>query len=244
MYIPLAVLQTDWSKWMRLSKSDVICGIAATAARDLMREVRLDAATPGDFARILNVDQSVAAEIFARFVSEGYLEVSKSSQDVWRTSILGNALAQASLTKPITRRTAERHRDEVLNRVRHYNSDPEKLLAVSELRIFGSFLDPGVDRLGDVDLAVMLLRRYPGDEFVRRSIDYSNASGRRFGNYTQFLCWPVTEVYRMIKNGSGAISVTDEDISRFTDRHETIYAIADDPEAIQPPQGAQVQPLH
>ena len=42
----------------------------------------------------------------------------------------------------------------------------------------------------------------------------------------------------ILKNRSPAISITDEDISKITDRFEVVYAVADDPDAIPPPPDA------
>ena len=40
------------------------------------------------------------------------------------------------------------------NCARAYNADPARLLTVTEIVVFGSYLDPAVDLLGDLDLAV------------------------------------------------------------------------------------------
>jgi hypothetical protein len=42
----------------------------------------------------------------------------------------------------------------------------------------------------------------------------------------------------ILKNRSPAISITDEDIRKLTERIEVVYVVADDPEAIPPPADA------
>jgi predicted nucleotidyltransferase len=42
----------------------------------------------------------------------------------------------------------------MLERAREYNTDAKKPLYVDRLRIFGSYLDPKIDPLGDVDLRI------------------------------------------------------------------------------------------
>jgi hypothetical protein len=39
----------------------------------------------------------------------------------------------------------------------------------------------------------------------------------------------------ILKNRSSAISITEEDIRRLTERFEVVYVVADDPEAIPAP---------
>ena len=41
-----------------------------------------------------------------------------------------------------------------------------------------------------------------------------------------------------MKNRSSAISITDEDVRKLTDRFEVAYAVGDDPNAIPPPPDA------
>ena len=41
----------------------------------------------------------------------------------------------------------------------------------------------------------------------------------------------------ILKNRSPAISITEEEIRRLTERFKVVYDIADDPEAIPPPAG-------
>jgi len=46
----------------------------------------------------------------------------------------------------------------VIEHARAYNADPARLLTVTEILVFGSYLDPAVDPLGDLDLAVSTVR--------------------------------------------------------------------------------------
>jgi hypothetical protein len=80
-------------------------------------------------------------------------------EERWSSTIKGNALAQASFGKPIRRSTAERHLVQVVDRARAYNTDPDKLLTIQTIIVFGSYLDPAADLLGDLDLAVGVVRR-------------------------------------------------------------------------------------
>jgi hypothetical protein len=115
-------------------------------------------------------------------------------------------LAQASFGKPITRATAASHLSQVVDRARHYNADPGHLLTVAELAVFGSYLDTAVDRLGDLDLAITIVRRETdGDRYVEKVLEYAHASGRRFGVFIEELFWPSRELLMVLKNRSPAI---------------------------------------
>lgn len=227
---------------MRVSKNDVICGLPAPMARRLMREYRDE--HPVEVAcDVLGLGRKAAREQLRAFEAGGYVERSERSStagdDWWITTTRGNALAQASFGKPISRATAARHLTGVVERARGYNADPAHLLTVAEITVFGSYLDPTVDRLGDLDLAVSTVRRETnGDRYVDRVLAYARASGRHFGMFHEQLFWPLRELRMILKNRSPAISITDEDISKITDRFEVVYAAGDDPDAIPPPPDA------
>ena len=64
--------------------------------------------------------------------------------------------------RPITRATAERLLAGVIDRAKRFNADESHLIDITELVVFGSYLDPGVQRLGDLDLGVAFRSRIPG----------------------------------------------------------------------------------
>jgi predicted nucleotidyltransferase len=122
---------------------------------------------------------------------------------------------------------------------RRRNADPSRLLSITQIAVFGSYLDPTAVRLGDLDLAVSVVRRETnGDRYVQQVLAYAEASGRRFGVFTEQLFWPARELRMVLKNRSPAISITNEDISKLTDRFEIVYAVDEDPGAIPPPPDA------
>jgi predicted nucleotidyltransferase len=74
----------------------------------------------------------------------------------WTTTELAQSFGAASAAKPITRQTAERELEEFLSRVECVNRRSYFLAKVTKVVVFGTYLRPEVDRLGDVDLAVEL----------------------------------------------------------------------------------------
>jgi hypothetical protein len=116
--------------------------------------------------------------VFADLESAGYLEKIRTDRqgDVWwDTTILGNALAMASFGRPISRKTADRLVIELLQRARAYNADPSKPMFIDTLRVFGSYLDPDIDPVGDIDIELAYGRRIKDVAALRA---YSRASGR------------------------------------------------------------------
>ncbi len=230
---------------MRVSKDDMVCGLPAPSARQLMRAFS-DYRSPDLAAELLSLDRDSAEDQLRALEAAGYLrQVDRESAigDLrWVTTVRGNALAQASFGKPITRATAERHLTQVTERAATYNADPSYLLTVREISVFGSYLDPDMDRLGDLDLAVTVVRRdTDGERHVDRVLEYARASGRRFDVFIEQLFWPSRELMMILKNRSTAISITNEDVSKLTDRFKIVYMVNDDPRAIQPSQDAPIE---
>ena len=206
---------------MRVSKNDTVCGLPALAARQLMRTYFTD--RPVNIAsEILGVSQDAAARDQMRaFEAAGYVESAKMAHaggdDWWVTTVKGNALANASFWKPISRATATRLLSQVIDRARAYNADPALLLTVAEIVVFGSYLDNAVDPLGDLDLAVSAVRRdTDGKRHVDNVLEYARASGRNFSAFHDQLFWPARELRMILKNRSPAISITNEEIRELT----------------------------
>lgn len=226
---------------MRVSKNESICGLAAPTARQLMRAYYDE--RPVEVAcDILGVGQDTARDQMRAFETAGYIErtkLARADDDWWVTTVKGNALANASFGKPISRATAARLLAEVVERARSYNADPARLLTITEMVVFGSYLDPAIDPLGDLDLTVSTVRRdTAGERYVDRVLEYARASGRSFSAFHDRLFWPARELRMILRNRSPAISITNEDIRKLTDRFEVVYAVGDDPDAIPPPPDA------
>lgn len=92
-----------------------------------------------------------------------------------------------------------------------------------------------------MDLSIEVLRRVRDDEWAERSSEYTARSGRNFARFIDELFWPGRELLMHLKNRSSAISITDEDISRLTDRFECVYEVSEDSDALQPPDGTTPQ---
>ncbi len=69
----------------------------------------------------------------------------------------GHALAGATARQSVTRDTAQRALDGFLARVEEINANPLAEWGARKLVLFGSFLDPSIERVSDVDVAVEMV---------------------------------------------------------------------------------------
>lgn len=220
---------------MRVSKTDSIAGLPAGLARAIARKFRGRAGVADVVADLLDGTEFELEAVFAGLEAAGYLEKVRVDNDGdvwWDTTIQGNALAMASFGKPISRKTADRLVTGLLERARDYNADPGNPVFIHTIRVFGSYLTPEIDPLGDVDIELTYGRRITDQKALA---DYTRASGRSFNTYVDQLLWPQTELVLHLKKRSAFINITLEDITRLTDRFETIYSIDADPHAVRPP---------
>ena len=166
--------------------------------------------------RTLHVTPAEALHALQRLEREGYLihELVPTAtpgrvEPVWRTTLKGNQLANASAAKPVRRQTAERALADFLERVEQVNQRDEYVYAVERVILFGSYLGTS-PTVGDLDLAVGLRPKY--DEATmpaaaQRRRQQAASVGRSFSNVFEQAAWPRTEVYRFLKGRSRLISL-------------------------------------
>jgi predicted nucleotidyltransferase len=214
---------------VRLNRTDRIAGLPAEAARELMRQFRTPRPESGISVWIESGGRA-DAEIAQALAAAGWLKVNVEDLDGetwWETTTKGNALAQASFGRPITRATAQRHLVAVVDRARAFNSDDTHLIEIAELLVFGSYLDPNAKTLGDLDVAVVFRSRIPEraapDEHTEMLLAYASASGRRFDTFIDRLFWPRQEAMLILRNRSAVINITPEDVRSLTDRWEIVH---------------------
>ncbi len=225
---------------MRLSRDDRIAGLSALAARELMRRFR-SAQPEGIISEWIEPDGRSDAEIAQALAAEGWLDINVEDLDGeawWVTTTRGNALAQASFGKPITRVTAARHMAAVIERAQAFNAESTHLVKIAELVVFGSYLDPMAAHLGDLDLAVTFRSRIAStatrDQHTAILLAYARASGRQFNTFLDRLFWPEHEAILQLRNRSAVINITTEDVTALTDRWEVVYPASSPPPPLHP----------
>jgi hypothetical protein len=136
----------------------------------------------------LTLEQSRREALTSELLAQGYL-VSDSSG--YKFTEKAFELQRASAAGQVSRKTVELILEGVLHRAVEYNSDDNYPLRIAALVVFGSFPFANV-KLGDLDLCVKSVERFPHEEVPRSHwrYSYAAASGRKFSNLGQKFCWP------------------------------------------------------
>ena len=204
---------------MRIQSNDLIVGQPALAIRKLLRNrthIRVDT-----IVDLLDIDIETARQVLNDLATEGYIEASEGFQEMWRTTMQGNAVANAKAGKPITRRTADRLIEEFLTRVNEINACDDYAYRVVQVVIFGSYLSDS-PTLGDVDLSIELSHRCDDPQEHERNwearIQHALQEGRNFQTFFAQQCWPEQEIWRILKGRSRGLSLHDEKHERVLSR--------------------------
>lgn len=213
---------------LRLTRGVPVGGIDPELARELARLARR-ARTVEEVAFRMRLTPCECRSALIGLRDAGYMVERRDRDGVveWQTTIAGNALAMASFAKPITRARADATLTGLLERAAKYNIDDTKPYVITQLIVFGSYCDPDVAQLGDLDIAIKFLPRGgPEWEEPQAMIDYGSRSGRTFSTFLDQLGWGQTELFQILRNRSGCINLTPEDVTTLTDRWQVVYTHA------------------
>lgn len=208
---------------MRLQRGTLIAGLDPEIARFIARCCSPDWTSLGYVAHRLKVSDADAERMLLALAAEGYLTRRDEHAQEWKTTIPGNALAMASFLKPINRKKAQSLLDGLLERARAYNGDDAKPLLITRLMVFGSFCDPNAETMGDLDISVAYEDRRPEWRASGGPLKYGRASGRSFSTFTEMICWSQVELLRILRNRSGYLNVSMEDVPALTDRYVVVF---------------------
>lgn len=198
---------------MRIQKGQQIAGLDALRLRTALRRVGDGEFFAEGLAQGYGAPEVSCEQIADALLTAGLIRIEAHDQEghrLFRTTIDGNALAMATAAPPVTRRTATRALDGLVERAKEVNRDPDLLYWVNEITVFGSYLDQSSTSVGDVDVVVAIERRCEGDEWIRRGkerVRLAVTNGRRFSTLVDRLCWPETEVWLKLKNRSRVLSI-------------------------------------
>ena len=209
---------------MRLRSNSIVAGRPAKEVRALLRMYSGREMSIARLAQDSGLDDEGAVELVQALVEEELVEAATERRAMsfapardsereqrlaerldwpateWgpgamRLTVKGHAVANASFAQPVKRSTAQRHLDAFLERVDAMNADPESPIWVSSVWLFGSFADPEVDPVGDIDLVVETATR-----------------GRP--NF-----YAALDAYNSLKGGSRVISMHPAQDLQFRDEH-------------------------
>jgi predicted nucleotidyltransferase len=174
--------------------------------------------------RIIAIGPKEATDLVKALEVAGLAKANRGKgQKTWRTTQSAQSFGSATAAKPITRQTASAALAEFLERVGRVNRDEHFLARVTRVVLFGSYLRPEVNRLGDVDVAVELQPK-EADRERARELNYQRVAkmernGRRFSQFLDRELWWRTETFRFLKGRSRSISLADYHTEKeFVDR--------------------------
>jgi predicted nucleotidyltransferase len=150
-------------------------------ARTLARLCQRDWTTASWLANRTEFPQDAVIEAMSTLEEAGYFDGREGPDGPeWITTISGNALAMGSFAKPIARSKVDALLAGVLELARAYNTDVSKPYLVTEISVFGSYLDPDIDELGDLDLGLKFADRSKESASTDALLRFAKASGRHF----------------------------------------------------------------
>lgn len=230
---------------MRITTTQLIAGQPAPRVRQLMRAIGHRAWYVRGIADFFEITDSTARRLIRQLVREGYLERAErewDKQPAWGLTDLGVSLAKATAARPITRARADQLLREVAARMAAVEAEPFAF-RVSRGFVFGSYLDPLAERLGDLDVAVELLPRILDPDarwkFKEGRIRLAQHEGRRFGNISEMYDWPWREVMLFLRARRRALSLLD-----VGEKENRAFLVGVPHRQIFPPVGDGERPIH
>jgi predicted nucleotidyltransferase len=213
---------------VRIDSNEAIAGEPIFEIRRLLRRSRGHLITLETVSCCMKVSSQRGGEVLQAIERGGYVAPYEPFPGAWAQTIKGNALAIASLAKPIKRTTAERHLQKFLERVQAVNAPTSRFLyRVERVALFGSLLGDG-ESVGDVDLAVLLKpairdrKRFCAELESRGEEGF--LAGQTSSDPVDKFGWPDKEVWIFLKSRCRALS-----LCRFSDEllqiapHRIIY---------------------
>ena len=195
---------------LQISSADTISRIPIKKVRGFFRHLVSWHEHSFELARMqqqLSLDTESALALATELQTQGY--VNPPERGVYSFTDKGEHLVRASAAGRVRRQTAEKALIGLLARVEQYNSDPNRLLTVEAVVVFGSFLN-GNDELGDLDLAIKHRHRNPTDpDPAATALAYAEHSGRHFSNIVEWISWPETELRQFLKARKRTIAIQD-----------------------------------
>jgi predicted nucleotidyltransferase len=210
---------------MRITKDQLVAGYPVLEVRSFIRRQRLGTFAAPAAEHAMKLSLSEAEDFLRELVNLGYLEQARpifgENIAAYEVTQQGQALANASGAKPISRETADRALQEFMERVQTINASREYAYQIESVVLFGSMLS-SAERLGDVDLAIELKPAILGDEEfdercnVRRRA--AQADGKRFTSTFEWVTWPQKEIILFLKSRSRTLSLHDlHDLTSMND---------------------------
>jgi predicted nucleotidyltransferase len=208
---------------MNLNPKETMFGLPILKVRDVLNHTMKERLW-GDsrkkviekVAQILKQPTAIAMELINQLSNENYIVWEKKKfpdeiQYELTATEKGRRFGIAKATAPITRAKASDLLQDLIERAKSINENPEFVFFVERIEVFGSYLTDK-ELLGDLDVGVKLERKYHGEQFTEHNqhrIEIAKSAGRTFNNSTDQINWPYLEVMLMLKARKRGLSIHD-----------------------------------
>ncbi len=198
---------------LQIKSTDGVCGIPIMQIRGFFQRIvsyHHDSFLLQYLREEFSLDEKSAAALASELIAQGYVEAPRDG--AYKLTDKGGELVRASAASKVSRKTAEDALAGLLERVKRYNLDPDKIFTIKTVVVFGSFLGTR-DKLGDLDVAVKWRDRNLTDPDRAATMDsYAARSGRHFSTFIQRLFWADTELQQILKARKRTINIQPWDV--------------------------------
>jgi hypothetical protein len=195
---------------LQIRSADTISGIPIKKVRGFFRHLVSWHEHSFELVRMqqqLSLDTESALALARELQTQGY--VNPPERGVYAFTDKGEDLVRASAAGRVKRQTAEKALIGLLARIEQCNSDPNRLLTVEAVVVFGSFLSASGE-LGDLDLGIKHRLRKPNHPApAATALAYAELSGRHFSNIVEWISWPETELRQLLKARKRTMAIQD-----------------------------------
>ena len=212
---------------MNIDPKAKIAGIPSLKIRELMRMQHYGmgwSASVDQASGLLEISHDATLIVLKELRSLGYIVPVDDAFNYWKTTIAGNALANASAAKPIRRHKADQAFAQFMERISQVNQNPYYLYKVVKVVLFGSYITEA-ETVNDVDVAIELSPKEADPELHWTLFEQRIQEREKpFRNYGERFNWPKIEVTKFLKAGSHVINLHDgEDVSKIGATYKVVY---------------------
>lgn len=196
---------------MRLNSSEEISGIPVLHIRKLLRRGRRSMWGKTFVEHVLKINSDQSQQLISELIYQKIIVYAKERDDekLYELTVKGNAFANATAAKAITRETADRTISQLLERVKKINNDSYYLYNVKKVVVFGSYLSD-IERINDIDIAVELAPKEQNlklrEKLFKQRRHEAMRDGKAFRSIIDELGWPEIEVRKFLKSRSRSLS--------------------------------------
>jgi hypothetical protein len=202
-----------WGVVMRVDWKQEIHGLRILAIRDLLRHFSGRCLSVRAVAERLAVSEQPAQKLMRELLERGWIvgePEEAGNKALYRLTAAGMALACAKAVPRIGRRKANQLVEAFVQRIGLVNSCDCFVHYIAEACLFGSYIDPLAEDLGDIDIAVsLLLRPVNGRDHINYALKRANDLGKRTHSSSRATFYCANELRAVLVGRSPYISLHD-----------------------------------